>query len=117
MLPSRDDLERIYRIATEEPYQFLYVDLRASDVNDMFFIGFSKRIRINSGREEMESDPFSNRTRDPVRGPVQGNLPQPAETVVMKNRSAQPRYGREFANATPHQLERQGVLRKTVPSG
>ena len=116
-LPSREDLERIYRIATEEPYQFLYVDLRATDVNDMFFIGFSKRIRINSVKDEMESDPFSNRTRDPVRGPVQGNLPQPAETVVMKNRGVQPRYGREFANATPHQLQTQGVLRKTVPSG
>ena len=117
MLPSRDDLERIYRIVTEEPYQVLYADLRASDVNDMFFVGFPQRIRINPVKEEMESDPFSNRTRDPVRGPVQGNLPQPAETVVMKNRSAQPRFGREFTNATPHQLERQGMLRKTVPSG
>ena len=43
MLPYRNDLERIYRLATDEPYQFLYVNLRATDVNDMFFIGFSKR--------------------------------------------------------------------------
>ena len=117
MLPSRDDLERIYRIATAEPYQFLYANLHATDVNDMFFIGFSKRIRINSVKEEMESDPFSNRTRDPVPGPVKGNLPQPAEVVVMRNRGVHPRYGREMANATPHQLQTQGVLRKTVPTG
>ena len=49
MLPSKDDLESSYRLATEEPYQFLYVNLRATDVNDMFFIGFSKRIRVNTG--------------------------------------------------------------------
>ena len=36
VIPDENDLERIYRLATEEPYQFLYVDLRATDVNDMF---------------------------------------------------------------------------------
>ncbi len=51
MLPSREDLERIYRIATEEPYPFLYVDRRATDVHDIFFIGFSKRIRTNSVKQ------------------------------------------------------------------
>ncbi len=117
MMPSRDDLERIYRIATAEPFQFLYVDLRATNINEAFYIGFSKRICIHSVNDEMESDPFSNRTRDPVRGPVQGNLPQPAETVVMKQRGAQPRYGRESAIATPHQLQTQCVLRTTVPTG
>ena len=118
MLPSREDLERIYRIATAEPYQFLYVNLRATDVNDMFYIGFSKRIRINSSSKEMEADPFSNRTRDNPKGPVQGALAQPAE-VVVRNQApgTQPQYGRERGNATPAQLQRQGILRKAVPSG
>ena len=31
-----NNLKRIYRLATEEAYQFLYVNLRATNVNDMF---------------------------------------------------------------------------------
>ena len=118
MLPDKHDLERIYRLATEEPYQFLYVDLRATDVNEMFFIGFSKRIRVNTSFNQMEADPYSTRTRDKPVGPVQGDLAKPAEAVVMKRHEAQPRqYGRERANATPFQLQQQGILRKAVPSG
>ena len=118
MLPDRNDLERIYRLATDEPYQFLYVNLRATDVNDMFFIGFSKRIRVNAGSREMEADPYSNRTRDEPSVPVQGDLPRPAEAVVMTRHEMQPRqYGRERGNATPAQLQHQGTLRKAVPSG
>ena len=118
MLPDRNDLERIYRLATDQPYQFLYVNLRATDVNDMFFIGFSKRIRVNAGSREMEADPHSTRTRDKPAGPVQGDLAKPAEAVVMKRHEAQPRqYGRERGNATPAQLQQQGILRKAVPSG
>ena len=117
-LPNKDDLERIYRLATAEPYQFSYVNLRATDVNDMFYIGFSKRIRVNTGSKEMEADPYSNRTRDKPSGPVQGDLAKPAEAVVMKRHEAQPRqYGRERGNATPAQLQQQGILRKAVPSG
>ena len=50
ILPDRHDMERIYRIATEHsgPYQFLYVDLRSTDPNNTFFIGFSQRIRVDS---------------------------------------------------------------------
>ena len=47
MLPSKDDLERIYRVATESPFAFLYVDLRATDINEMFYIGFKQRIRVS----------------------------------------------------------------------
>ena len=118
MLPDKNDLERIYRLATEEPYQFRYVDLRATTVNDMFFIRFSKRIRVNTGPSQMEADPYSNRTRDKPLGPVQGDLAKPAEAVVMKRHESQPRqYGRERANATPAQLQQQGILRKAAPSG
>ena len=102
MLPDKHDLERIYRLATEEPYQFLYVDLRATDVNEMFFIGFGRRIRVNTSSSQMEADPYSNRTRDKPAGPVQGDLARPAEAVVMKRHESQPQqYGRERANATP----------------
>ena len=119
MLPSRDDLERIYRVATAEPYQFLYVDLRASSVNDMFFIGFSQRIRVNIASPEMEADPFSNQTRDPVIGPTKGEYGQPAETTVMKpgTREQRLRFAPRPADATPHQLQKQGTLRTGRPSG
>ena len=118
MLPDKHDLERIYRLATEEPYSFLYVDLRATDVNEMFFIGFSKRIRVNTSFNQMEADPFSTRTRDKPHGPVQGDLARPGEAVAMERQEMQPRQvGRERANATPAQLQQQGILRKAVPSG
>ena len=44
---GKDILEKVYRIAVAEPYQFLYVDLRATDPNEMFFIGFKQRIRVS----------------------------------------------------------------------
>ena len=84
----------------------------------MLYVGFSKRIRINASQQDMEADPFSNRTRDKPIGPVQGALPQTAEVVVRRERNAPPpEYGRERGNATPAQLQRQGVLRRAVPSG
>ena len=43
---GKDVLEKVYRIATAQPYQFLYVDLRQTDVNEMFYIGFQQRIRV-----------------------------------------------------------------------
>ena len=120
MLPSRDDLERIYRVATAEPYQFLYVDLRASSVNDMFFIGFSQRLRVNIAPPEMEADPFSTQRRDPVTGPAKGEYGQPAEAVVMKpgTREQRLRFAPRSAEATPHVLQKQGQpLRTGRPSG
>ena len=43
---GKDVLEKVYRLAVSEPYQFLYVDLRQTDVNEMFYIGFKQRIRV-----------------------------------------------------------------------
>ena len=47
---GKDVLERVYRLATMEsgPFQFLYVNLKTTDVNEMFFIGFQQRIRVTS---------------------------------------------------------------------
>ena len=63
-----------------EPYSFLYVNLRGNDVNDTFFVGFHQRIRI----KEMQADPHSTQTRDPVPPAMHGDMATPAEAVVTK---------------------------------
>ena len=40
-------LEAVYKLAVSQPFQFLYVNLKATDVNEMFYIGFQQRIRVN----------------------------------------------------------------------
>ena len=37
----------IYKLATEEPYLFLFVKLRESDLNKIFTVRFQKEIHIN----------------------------------------------------------------------
>ena len=52
---GKDILEKVYRLATSEPFQFLYVNLEAgSDLNNMFFIGFKQRILIEAERPTSE---------------------------------------------------------------
>ena len=46
---GKDILEQVYRLATSQPFQFLYVNLKTTDVNEMFYIGFQQRIRVTSG--------------------------------------------------------------------
>ena len=43
---DKKTLLEIYNMATSEPYSFLYVNLRAKNKNDMFWIKFNKRIEI-----------------------------------------------------------------------
>jgi hypothetical protein len=43
--PKKTILE-IYNMATDEPYSFLYVNLRAKAKKDTFYIRFEKRIEI-----------------------------------------------------------------------
>lgn len=45
-LQPKQTLLEIYKKATEEPYSFLYVNLRATDPNDIFNIKFDKKIEI-----------------------------------------------------------------------
>ena len=40
----------IYKLATEEPYSFLFVKLRESDVNKIFMIRLEKAIHINQAK-------------------------------------------------------------------
>ena len=39
-------LMQIYNTATSEPYSFLYVNLRAKDKNDMFYMNFDRKLTI-----------------------------------------------------------------------
>ena len=48
---GRDVLEKVYRLATSQPFQFLYVNLKTTDLSEMFFIGFQQRIRVSSQDE------------------------------------------------------------------
>lgn len=45
-LTDRATLLEIYHKATEEPYSFLYINLRATKLNDYFMIRFDQRIEI-----------------------------------------------------------------------
>ena len=46
-LVGKNTLYEIYKLATEEPYSFLFVKLRESDVNKIFMVRFQKAIHIN----------------------------------------------------------------------
>ena len=45
-LIDKKTINEIYRVATEEPYSFLFVKLRESDVNKIFMVRFEKEIHI-----------------------------------------------------------------------
>ena len=46
-LIDKKSLLEIYRIATDEPYSFLYVNLTAKKRNDLFMVKFNKKISID----------------------------------------------------------------------
>ena len=45
-LSSKKELLSIYKVATEDEYSFLYVNLSARNVKDMFFKNFTGRIEL-----------------------------------------------------------------------
>jgi ABC-type cobalamin/Fe3+-siderophores transport system ATPase subunit len=45
---DKKTLMQIYNLATSEPYSFLYVNLRAKTVSEMFHVRFDKKIEIES---------------------------------------------------------------------
>ena len=45
-LTGKKELLEIYRLATKEEYSFLYVNLSARTVNDMFHVNFTQKIEI-----------------------------------------------------------------------
>ena len=46
-LIDKSTLLEMYRLATKDPYSFLYVKLTAKDINDMFYIKFGKQMTID----------------------------------------------------------------------
>jgi hypothetical protein len=45
-LITKKELNEIYNLATKEEYSFLYVNLTAKNVNNMFYANFKQRIQI-----------------------------------------------------------------------
>mgnify|MGYP003345871277 CR=1 FL=1 len=45
-LITKKELNEIYNLATKEEYSFLYVNLTAKNVNNMFYVNFKQRIQI-----------------------------------------------------------------------
>lgn len=45
-LVDKKTLYEIYKVATEEPYSFLFVKLREGDVNKIFMVRFQKNVHI-----------------------------------------------------------------------
>ena len=48
---GKETMEQIYKLATSQHHQFLFVRLTATDVNDMFYNGVQQRIRITGGQD------------------------------------------------------------------
>ena len=46
-LVDKATLLEMYKLATREPYSFLYIKLTAKDINDMFYIKFDKKLMID----------------------------------------------------------------------
>ena len=42
-------LHEMYSMATRKPYSFLYINLVAKSVKDMFFMNFDHRLEIEAG--------------------------------------------------------------------
>ena len=47
LMKDKKTVLEIYTLATEQPYSFLYVNLLAKTVNNMFYINFDKKIEIS----------------------------------------------------------------------
>ena len=44
---EKNTLYQLYRMATDEPYSFLYIKLTARDKNDMFYMRFDRKLIPN----------------------------------------------------------------------
>ena len=45
-LLDKKQLNEIYKIATDEPYSFLYIKLNSKEINNMFYINFNKTFKV-----------------------------------------------------------------------
>ena len=46
LVSDKKIIKQIYRIATNEPYGFLYVKLGSKDINHMFYSSLNKRFML-----------------------------------------------------------------------
>ena len=46
-LVSKERTYKEYKISTEIPFNFLYINLLAKDIDNMFYSGFSKRFKMS----------------------------------------------------------------------
>jgi len=46
---DKKTLLELYNTATSEPYSFLYVNLRAKDKDDMFYMNFDRKLTVDDG--------------------------------------------------------------------
>ena len=47
-LADKKTVEKIYRMATDEPYGFLYVKLGSKSINDMFYASLKKQFQLSN---------------------------------------------------------------------
>ena len=47
VLLDKATLMKVYRLATEEPYSFLFISTAEKTFNQMFMVRFDKRIRFS----------------------------------------------------------------------
>ena len=55
-LTDKKILHNIYKQATEQPFAFLYVNLTAKNINDMFWINFDQKIIVDDYGEGGDQD-------------------------------------------------------------
>ena len=55
-LTDKKILHNIYKQATEQPFAFLYVNLTAKNINDMFWINFDQKIVVDDYGEGGDQD-------------------------------------------------------------
>ena len=63
---DKKTIHNIYKQATEEPFNFLYVRLTAKNINDMFWINFDQQIIVDEFREDGGPGPFQGDEYDDV---------------------------------------------------
>ena len=53
-IKDKDVLIQLYRMATDEPHGFLYINLTATSVKDMFYASLRKKLTPKDGDAEPE---------------------------------------------------------------
>ena len=77
-LTDKKIIHDIYKQATEQPYAFLYVNLTAKNINDMFWINFDQKIVVDDygeggDQENMLMDEGYEYDDNPVKGKGKGS--------------------------------------------